>query len=270
MKNEVTVKEKKQIITDLSKEIDDINIKKDDLILSIKLSAGITESSSNVNSQNENKKYYLSDEVLNEELPIYEDCDDYLDDLTDHNIINNDMKVNFIDSIFSLQKGNFILSNNIGFVTTLIKSFGSYKMIQQTTEIDWIKYDFLFENGLKEITKNAIKNPSVPHFYVLQDINIASFECYAKPIIDIANGVRNKISGLNTEWPSNLYFIGIPIDIEIEDFGFDMQRETFKNWEAFPKIKTFSQPNSIKMSHRMTFESTQINYESGNHLEEYF
>jgi hypothetical protein len=56
---------------------------------------------------------------------------------------------------------------------------------------------------LKEIAKMPSKSHNV-HFYILQDI-ISSFECYAKPIIDIANGVKKEIPGLHR--PSNLFFI---------------------------------------------------------------
>lgn len=267
---ENTVLLKNRIFDEISAEIEQINIKKEDLILSIKLSAGINELRPKLNTENETINYYLSDEKSNTELPIYEDCDDYLDDLIDDQIIIKEDKNNFIDAISSLKKGNFIIASNIAFVTTLVQTFGAYKLIQQNTEIDWIKYDYIFKNGLKEIAKDAIQNPIIPHFYILQDINISSFECYAKPIIDIANGVRKEIPGLRIDWPSNLFFIGIPIEIEIDDFGFEIQRETFKNWKALPYIQKFLSSNSINMNHRVDINSIQVNHETGEHFEKYF
>lgn len=261
---------KKQNIEEVLKEIDQINTKKEDLILLIKLSAGISDSVSRVNSNKGDIEFYLCDENLNLELPTYLDCDDYLDDLIEKKIIKSTSKYNFIDSIYWLKKGNFFIANNIAFVDTLIKTFGTFKIIQQNTEIDWIKYKFIYENGFKEIVESATKNPLIPHFYVLQDINIACFECYAKPIIDIANGTRNKISGLNVNWPSNLYFISIPIEIQIDDFGFELQRETFKNWKAFPIIENFAPTDDFEMNSRVDINSIQINYENNNHFENYF
>lgn len=261
---------KKQNIEAVLKEIDQINTKKEDLILSIKLSAGITDSVSKANSNKEETKFYLCDENLNVELPTYLDCDDYLDDLIENKIIKTTSKYNFIDSIYCLQKGNFIIANSIAFVDSLIKTFGSYKVIQQNTEIDWIKYQFMYENGFKDIAESAIRNYLIPHFYVLQDINIASFECYAKSIIDIANGTKSKIPGLNANWPSNLYFITIPIQIEIDNFGFELQRETFKNWKAFPIIENFASTDDFEINSRVEINSIKINYENNNHFENYF
>lgn len=261
---------KKQNVEDVLKEIDQINTKKEDLILSIKLSAGIKDSVSKPNLNSEDVKFYQSDENSNLELPIYLDCNDYLVDLIKNKITKSTSKYNFIDSIYCLQKGNFIIANNIAFVNTLIKTFGAYKIIQQNVEIDWIKYQFIYENGFKVIVESAIENPLIPHFYVLQDINISSFECYAKPIIDIANSVRKNIPGLNVNWPSNLYFIGIPIEVEIEKFGFEMQRETFKNWKVFPLIENFSSTDDFEMNSRMEINSIQINSEVINHFENYF
>ncbi len=261
---------KKQNVEDVLKEIDQINTKKEDLILSIKLSAGIKDSVSKPNLNSEDVKFYQSDENSNLELPKYLDCDDYLVDLIKNKITKSTSKYNFIDSIYCLQKGNFIIANNIAFVNTLIKTFGAYKIIQQNVEIDWIKYQFIYENGFKVIVESAIENPLIPHFYVLQDINISSFECYAKPIIDIANSVRKNIPGLNVNWPSNLYFIGIPIEVEIEKFGFEMQRETFKNWKVFPLIENFSSTDDFEMNSRMEINSIQINSEVINHFENYF
>lgn len=261
---------KKQNIEEVSKEIDQINTKKEDLILSIKLSAGINDSVSKSNSNNENIKFYQSDENSNLKLPTYLDFDDYLDDLIENKIIKRSSRSNFIDSIYCLQKGNFNIANNIAFVNTLIKTFGAYKIIQQNVEIDWIKYQFIYDNGFKEIVESAIKTPLIPHFYVLQDINISSFECYAKPIIDIANSVRKNIPGLNVNWPSNLYFIGIPIEVEIEKFGFEMQSETFKNWKVFPIIENCTLTDDFEMNSRVEINSIQINSEVVNHFENYF
>lgn len=261
---------KKQNVEEVLKEIEQINAKKDDLILSIKLSAGITDSVSKMNSNKEDIKFYQSDENSNLELPTYLDCDDYLDDLIDYKIIVEEQRNNFVNALNSLKEGHFLIANNIAFINTLIKTFGAYKIIQQNAEIDWIKYQFIYENGFKEIVESATKNPLIPHFYVLQDLNIASFECYAKPIIDIANGTRSKIPGLNVNWLSNLYFIGIPIEIEIDDFGFELQKETFKNWKAFPKIEIFVSTDDFEMNSRMEINSIQINYESKNDIENYF
>lgn len=261
---------KKQNIEEVIKEIEQINAKKEDLILSIKLSAGINDSVSKANSNNEDIKFYQSDENSNLELPTYLDCDDYLDDLIDYKIIVEEQRNNFVNALNSLKEGHFLIANNIAFINTLIKTLGAYKIIQQNAEIDWIKYQFIYENGFKEIVESATKNPLIPHFYILQDINISSFECYAKPIIDIANSVRKNIPGLNVNWPSNLYFIGIPIEVEIEKFGFEMQSETFKNWKGFPLIENFASTDDFEMNSKVDINSIQINYESKNDIENYF
>lgn len=105
----------------------------------------------------------------------------------------------------------------------------------------------------------------------MQDINISSFECYAKPIIDIANKVTKNIPGLNLNWPSNLYFIALPIEVEIEKFGFEMQSETFKTWKAFPIIENFVLTDNFVMNSRVEISAIRISdTEINNHFENYF
>ena len=100
----------------------------------------------------------------------------------------------------------------------------------QNAEADWLKYSFLQENGFNLICKSAVENPEKLHFFVLQDFNIASFECYGKPIVDISNGIRSKIPGTQNIWPNNLFFILIAVDSNIDNFGFPINKTTFRNW----------------------------------------
>lgn len=113
-------------------------------------------------------------------------------------------------------------------------SNNSYVFLQQV-EPDWLKYDFLHQNGLKQAWASATAEPEVIHLLVLQDLNMASIECYAKPLNDVIAGIRKSLPGVKGPIPQNLWIIGIPLPtFPNQDFGLPMLEQTFKNWGAVP------------------------------------
>lgn len=211
----------------LKNEIEEIKNKKDDLILSIQISAGINSNSSNRNKSVTNNYY----EIIESEKPAtLKDLDDFYDQ-SKHNIKNKELLKN---SIYILKENKFIISNSVELTLNVIQHLGNYKIMIQNAEADWLKYSFLQENGFNLICNSAVENPEKLHFFVLQDFNIASFECYGKPIVDISNGIRNKIPGTENIWPNNLFFILIAVDSNIDNFGFPINKTTFRNWSFLP------------------------------------
>lgn len=139
--------------------------------------------------------------------------------------------------IETLRSKKFILGYDINFTLALIRSIGNAKAYLQQAEGDWLKFEKWYSNGLAAIIDNAISHPKTMHFYILQDYNIASPECYAKPIIDICRGIRKKVPGTDNQWPKNLWIVFIPLEVDIDEFGFEINEETFKNWDKLPESK---------------------------------
>src|SRR5690606_32883918 len=87
-------------------------------------------------------------------------------------------------------------------------------------EIDWIKYEQLFNNGLKQIVDEALTNSDRIHFLILNDFNISNIEYYAKPLIDSINKIRQFIPGTSSPFPENLKLILVETTNENEEENF--------------------------------------------------
>ncbi|RYZ35943.1 MAG: hypothetical protein EOP49_33050 [Sphingobacteriales bacterium] len=90
-------------------------------------------------------------------------------------------------------------------------------------------------NKLKQIWASADQHKTMFHFFVLQDINMASFECYGRPLLDLVSEVREELPGQQTNWPENLWIFGMPLSRVLGDeFGLPLLRTTFKHWGYLP------------------------------------
>jgi hypothetical protein len=150
-------------------------------------------------------------------------------------------------------------------------SNNSYVFLQQV-EPDWLKYDFLHQNGLKQAWASAMAEPQVIHLLILQDLNMASIECYGKPLTDIISGIRISLPGLKGPIPQNLWIIGIPLPVfRDQDFGLPMLEQTFKNWGAVP-VCTGPWEFTKSTSTNVLGVSTLIQHDdiAGSSLSDYF
>lgn len=246
----------------LKKEIEDINSKRDDLILSIQIASGINNNKESRNNY-ENNNYH---EIIISEKPATI-CD--LDELYDQINYNINRKNDLRNSIYILKENKFIISNSTELTLNAIQHLGNFKIMIQNAEADWLKFNFLQENGFHLISKNAIENPETLHFFVLQDFNIASFECYGKPIIDISNGIRNKIPGTQNIWPNNLFFILIAVDSNIDNFGFPINKSTFKNWCFLPHLEDYIY-QKIQVEEGLSLKDLEVFNQYPDYSENYF
>ncbi len=153
-------------------------------------------------------------------------------------------------SILQLKEIKCFISHSIEIILQIAKLSNNCKIIIQQVEPDWLKFEYLLENGLKQIWDSAFKNPDVIHFFILEDINMASIECYGKPLLDFINRIRLKLPGLDSPMPNNLWVFGVPLaEKKGFDFGLPLIKETYKNWGFFPKQEdtvVFKQINSMK------------------------
>ena len=246
----------------LKKDIEEITSKKDDLILSIQIAAGINSTNSNrINFETNN--YY---EIIESHNPAtLKDLDDFYDQ-SKHNIKNKELLKN---SIYIFKENKFIISNSVELTLNAIQHLGNYKIMIQNAEADWLKYSFLQENGFNLLCKSAVENPEKLHFFVLQDFNIASFECYGKPIVDISNGIRSKIPGTQNIWPNNLFFILIAVDSNIDNFGFPINKTTFRNWSFLPSSVDYSYQR-IQVNEGLILKDLEVYNQYPDYSDNYF
>jgi len=139
--------------------------------------------------------------------------------------------------IYQFRHKKSFLCNNIHLVLVLAKATGNCKIIIQQVEPDWIKFESLYENGLKQVWKSAHQHPQIIHLFILEDINISSIECYARPVLDILSGARALLPVEGTKWPANMWMIGIPFERpDNYEFGLPLLKNSFQNWGAFPMV----------------------------------
>ncbi len=129
-----------------------------------------------------------------------------------------------------------VMIPDIQVVLAFIEASNNSVYLIQQVEPDWIKFRFLWENGLAKILDSCIQRPDKLHFLILQDINLASPECWGKPLFDINRGVRKKFPNTDINWPANFKVIGTKISTSDPEIGLPILEQTFKEWGGIPRI----------------------------------
>ena len=102
----------------------------------------------------------------------------------------------------------------------------AFYIIQQI-EPDWLHFSDFWKNGLGAIWKSAHDYPDKLHFLFLEDINMSSPECYARPLLDMITGIRMLIPFGKTQYPGNLKIIATKISTENPEIGLPLIRTNF-------------------------------------------
>lgn len=224
-----------RIIEEKSNELSAIDQRRDELILSIKLQANIAGGPApSLLKKAEQLQNYEMRDLKNISQIYFETIDDYLDELKGRWGYTADKRRLFESSLTIILQKRFLLASNTNFILALIQSLGNSRVCLQQAEVDWIKFGNLFPKGLEQIIESAETDPSLSHYFILQDFNLPSFECYGKPLVDLADGIRVMVPGTDRLWPINLFVVLIPIAIRDADLGFKINKETFQNWGILP------------------------------------
>ncbi|WP_217601993.1 hypothetical protein [Chitinophaga sp. GbtcB8] len=138
-------------------------------------------------------------------------------------------------ALFQLRDKRALLCANPMFIRLIAMNSNNCNLFIQQVEADWIKFESFYDNGLKQCWQSAHNNPDIIHFLLLEDINMAAIECYARPMMDLIAGIRNTLPGLQTCWPQNLWIFGVPIEKNGEtEFGIPLLAHSFRDWGAIP------------------------------------
>nr|WP_068887307.1 hypothetical protein [Pedobacter panaciterrae] len=224
-----------RLIDEKSNELSAIDQRRDELILNIKLQANIAgvPPPSLLKKAEQLQNYEMRD-LKNSSQFHFETIDDYLDELKGRWGYTAEKRRLFESSLTIILQKRFLLASNTNFILALIQSLGNSRVCLQQAEVDWIKFGNLFPKGLEQIIESAETNPALSHYFILQDFNLPSFECYGKPLVDLADGIRVMVPGTDRLWPINLFVVLIPVAIRDADFGFKINQETFQNWGVLP------------------------------------
>lgn len=230
---EENILKKQEVVNQLNTDLETISVRKDDLVLNIKMLAGLTDTSK---KQMVPETEIFFEIIKNDNKSLYENVDEFYDDLKETYNIKVPNKALYEDGLFKLRENNFFVANSSAYVLNLLSHLGQCEILIQNAEPDWLKYSYWKNNGLEFLANKAECNRRANYFYVLQDFNIASFECYGKPVLDISNKIRKSLFGDDKPFPDNLFIILVRANSEIEDFGFAINKSTFKNWCFLPDV----------------------------------
>lgn len=222
------------LLIEKNNELKMIDQRREELILNIKLQAKVTGDPIHLPLQKTIQQNYEIQELISGVQNYFETIDDYLEELKSNWGYTAEKRRLFETSLFSLFQCRFLLSDNVSFALSLIRSLGNARICLQQAEVDWIKFGDLYLRGLDSMIESSETNPALPHYYLLQDFNLPSFECYGKPLIDLANGIRVMVPGTQRLWPTNLSLVLIPLAVVDSELGFRINIQIFKNWVALP------------------------------------
>ncbi|MEJ7736324.1 MAG: hypothetical protein WKF97_02760 [Chitinophagaceae bacterium] len=174
--------------------------------------------------------------------------------------------------VYQLKEKKCFLAPNAGTILHLAKMSGNCKAFIQQVEPDWLKFEYFFNNGLKQIWESAYKNNELIHFFILEDINLASIECYGKPILDMLANIRQTLPVLKLAWPNNLWIFGIPAaESEGQKLGLALLKQTFVDWGAFPKEVSACANDDIILHKKLSVEQlSEHNMVIPDSINEYF
>lgn len=186
-----------------------------------------------------------------------------------------------VDSL-SIFKGIFIKNIELGIA--IIESTGEAKYIIQHVEPDWLHFKDLWNNGLSAIWASAQENPHIIHFLLLEDINMSSPECYARPLLDILRGVRKRIPYSKTKFPDNLKILAIKASTEEPEIGLKLNKDTFRNWGSIgysgninkeiidicEKVNGYINLNNLNLFKPEEFSEEEILYNMQNEYDKLF
>lgn len=196
-----------QLIKENENNLDRIKEKEQELIDNIKIQANIVGSSSYQKSNTFFERIESSKPIAKNAIELIESNDLTLEEIEQqlfHELIPKEV----------------YYTNNINATLNILMMLNDYCYYLVNVEIDWIKYESLFENGLKQIVNEACNNNERMHFLILNDFNIANIEFYGKSLIDVINKTRSYIPGTNQPLPDNLKFILVETSCENEEENF--------------------------------------------------
>ncbi|MBF0232530.1 MAG: hypothetical protein HQK65_05760 [Desulfamplus sp.] len=147
----------------------------------------------------------------------------------DKSKLNSGYASRFLDSVISFPA---LLIENPCFAIAFAKTLGNVKYIVQQVEPDWLHFKKLWQNGLGELWESSHKDPNIMHLLILEDVNLSSPECYARPLMDVINGVRDRIPFGKSEMPANLRIMASPISWDEPSIGLPIFSTTFQGWGA--------------------------------------
>lgn len=117
---------------------------------------------------------------------------------------NNGMKISADEIVVKMATHNVVLFPDNETLLATMQATRRCRYIVSYVGVNWKSFDDLWESGLSIITTEAMHNPEIIYFLVLENINMSFIPCYIQPILDMKMGLTNFFPGTTIEFPKNM------------------------------------------------------------------
>lgn len=216
------------------KKMEELSAKKQDIVSDFKiikevLSLGADNGKTSPSGKSEIHPVYL-DVGINE----YEYLEDYQDAIKDQLGAFGLKGSSFVMASLVL-KHQFILVPDIRLAYAAVNATGRCYYYTSYAEIGWQSFDDVMNHGLVAIMESCHTHADIPHFLIIQNINISYVPTYLQPLLDAVAGYVISIPGTDIVLPENLRIIGTVTP----DPGLPIPMSCLRIMGCYPKDKIF-------------------------------
>lgn len=253
---EQVIEEKNEKISSLNEKIEILKKNKSGIISDFQIIKEVllsTSDNSQSHSDNLNESYYVEEINPGEKLTPAESKDDFVNNIK-FELARYRINPNYagkLTSALSIFKAIIIKDIRLGLA--LIRATNNAVFIQQNTSPKWLSFFDLWENGLKEIVIAAANNPNRLHFFILQDLNLASPECYARPLLDVIAGTRSFLPYGKIPYPKNLKILVTKAPVDSPELGLPLIEASFNSWASVGFLHDIYQTTNDKFEPQSKF-----------------
>lgn len=131
-----------------------------------------------------------------------------------------------------LNRHRALFIEDIRIARSFAKMTQNTQVVYVQTEPAWLTFKSFWEAGLNHAWNEALAHPERIHIAVWADVNLASPECYARPLLDLISGARPFIPYANNGFPPNLIIMATKQPANDPSIGLPLYEKTFQNWGA--------------------------------------
>lgn len=216
------------------KKMEELSAKKQDIVSDFNvikevLSLGADNGKTNPSGKSEIHPVYL-DAGINE----YEYLEDYQDAIKDQlGVFGLKGSSSVMASL--ILKHQFILVPDVRLAYATVNATGRCYSYTSYAEVGWQSFDDMMDHGLAAIMESCHTHADIPHFLIIQNINISYVPTYLQPLLDAVAGYVISIPGTDLILPENLRIIGIVTP----DTGLPIPMSCLRIMGCYPKDKIF-------------------------------
>ncbi len=232
-------------IKETSTKIEDLEQNKERILGDFSIIKDVLKTESRLSTnENSHDAYVMEECKKTENITPFSSVDEFISELK-HQLYKQHLFPNFAKRLFNITSFyNAVFIKDIRLGVAFVNALHNTKYIIQQVEPDWLHFKDFWNNGLGAIWQSAHENPDVLHFLLLEDINLSSPECYARPLLDTLRGIRNLIPFGISRYPENLKIFATTASTSDPEIGLPLIDQTFEGWGAIGYVNDIYQESN--------------------------